>query len=208
MNILTELANKYSSDKGTSYGESHNYTEYYYEKWKDYKYTYKKILEIGIDRGGSLRMMRDFFENAIIHGIDVQKCWIINENRIQSHLLNATIEDQINNFIKNNGSDFDMIIDDGGHNNIDQQITFSLLFKHLKKGGLYIIEDLHTSLMEGWGLPPDHPHTCLNVLKRYQLTKKLESPYIYDYNDIENIEILDVKNNNRDITSFIYKSCL
>lgn len=48
-------------------------------------------------------------------------------------------------FIETVGQDFDIIIDDGGHT-MNQQITsFKILFPALKSGGIYVIEDLHTS---------------------------------------------------------------
>lgn len=44
------------------------------------------------------------------------------------------------------GGGFDVIIDDGGHNNFQQFNSFIVLFLHaLKPGGVYFIEDLQVS---------------------------------------------------------------
>lgn len=49
---------------------------------------------------------------------------------------------------------FDIIIDDGGHT-MDQQITsLEFLWKAVKPGGLYVIEDLQTSYWESFGGNP------------------------------------------------------
>lgn len=46
---------------------------------------------------------------------------------------------------------FDIIIDDGGHT-MDQQMTsLEFLWKAVKPGGLYVIEDLQTSYWESFG---------------------------------------------------------
>jgi len=45
----------------------------------------------------------------------------------------------------------DIIIDDGSHIVSHQNITFNHLFSFLKTGGVYLIEDLHTSYWAGLG---------------------------------------------------------
>jgi len=144
MDLLTKLANKYGCDKGTVHRGKHGYTFYYFNKWKEIRYKVKNIFEIGINQGASLRMLRDFFPNATIYAIDVLPERIFQSERIKTYLCNATEETDLNNLLK--GINFDIILDDGGHNNIDQQLSLSYLFKYLKHGGMYIIEDLQTSL--------------------------------------------------------------
>ena len=83
----------------------------------------------------------------------------------------------------------------------DQQITFAKLFKSLKSGGIYILEDLHTSLevvmpekrVFGWGDP--EKTITLNMLKGFMENKKIVSDYMsqeeVDYlnNNIESVNI-------------------
>ena len=62
---LCKLALKYRSDKCPKRGK-HTYTPYYYDLLKNKKRSTKKVLEIGIGKGASLKMWRDFFPNAKI----------------------------------------------------------------------------------------------------------------------------------------------
>jgi len=62
--------------------------------------------------------------------------------------------------------DFDLIIDDGGHT-MDQQITsLKHLWKAVKPGGYYILEDLQTSYLEAYhGDPSAHDPTIETATK-------------------------------------------
>lgn len=223
MDILSELANKYKTDKGTIGHKYHSYTPLYYEKWKDIRYDVKKIFEIGIGadfpqtdtlHASSLKMMRDFFINSKVYGIDVMGACIKKTNdmnNIEVFLCDGTKKNQLESLIDKIGSDFDIIIDDGNHHTIFQQQTLGYMFKYLKSNGMYIIEDLHTSIWGGFGLPPNDEKSCLNMLNKYIKTGKLES-YFIDSKDLEylndtikNIEVYDINNQGNDITSFIYK---
>lgn len=47
---------------------------------------------------------------------------------------------------------YDIIIDDGSHMVRHVIASFEALFPYLRRGGLYIIEDLHTSYWKRYGL--------------------------------------------------------
>ena len=84
---------------------------------------------------------------------------------------------------------YDIIIDDGSHAAAHQQISLDFLFKHLKPGGVYVIEDL----MMGTQRDDDPAVESTNtVLKSFQNTGKLSSHYIKDGPYLEeNIEEID-----------------
>jgi hypothetical protein len=207
MNPLEDLANKYGSDKGSSHN-GHRFTDVYYGFWEPIRQKVKSVLEIGIFKGGSLLMLRDFFPNATIFGIDIRDGVpggdgepigaLASADRIVTSLCSQIDNDRIDSLFSN--KTFDLIIDDACHNPIFQQESLGYLFKYLNPGGLYIIEDLHTSLMgEKWGLCPTDPNTCLNTLIRFNEEGELKSSYIREEyltflnEHISKIEIFDTK---------------
>lgn len=153
-NYLSELANKYSSDKGTlapSDGKHHgprlNFTTIYHQYFEPIRYYQLNILEIGIGSGPSLKMWYDYFPNANIHAIDIDNCTKHENDRVKTYIADQSNRSQLQNIV-NKTCKLDIIIDDGGHMMGQQQISFGCLFPHLKSGGYYFIEDLHTSYWE------------------------------------------------------------
>jgi len=59
---LTNLADKYGTDKGS---ENHYYTEVYEYFFLPIKHKARKICEIGIGEGASMKMFKDYFPNAV-----------------------------------------------------------------------------------------------------------------------------------------------
>ncbi len=120
--------------------------------------TPSRVLEIGVQGGGSLKIWRDMFPEAEIVGVDIDASCKQHEGK------NITVEigDQEDvEFLEELG-DFDIIIDDGGHTMKQQQVSFETLFPKLSKGGLYVIEDLHTSY---WRQFSDSDITTIEFLK-------------------------------------------
>ena len=152
MKILTELFNKYESDKGTIYGPCHNYGEFYetyFSKLKSSNLIHG--LEIGIYRGASLKVFEEYFEKIFMVGLDIDDKSHLQTINISTGILDQSNENSLKLFydycIQNNHY-FDFILDDGSHHMRDQQLTLGYLFPLLKSGGIYIMEDLHTSLAD------------------------------------------------------------
>lgn len=215
MKLLTQIANSYGTDKGTTKYPCHGFSDVYDDFLNYKRFDIKKVLEIGIDDGFSLRMWRDFFPNATIYGMDVQARQLFSEHRIVTRLGNQAIDNDLNNLIKDVGGDFDLIIDDGGHVPTHQQITLGYLFKFLKNKGIYIVEDLHTSFMKDWlsplGLCEDSPETAYNVLKKMEVNGELITPFInegdikYIKDNLKSIKIFDLNEDKKHITSILEK---
>ena len=115
---------------------------YYYNLLKARRKTIKKVLEIGIGTGASLRMWRDFFPNAKIYGADYRDSSLLRQDRIESFLCDQRRGDHLINLINKTGSDIDLVIDDASHRSRDQIYTCSTLMPLLDKRVTYIIEDV------------------------------------------------------------------
>lgn len=148
---LSELAFKYQSDKCPQI--RHPYTPFYYKILKDKQESTKKVLEIGVGykemekernyrTGASLLMWRDFFPNAQIYGIDIREDALYNGKRIKSFIFDQAKKEDLENLIKNIGSDIDLILDDGSHITNDQIFSCLTLMPLVKKNVIYIIEDV------------------------------------------------------------------
>ena len=110
-------------------------------------------------------------------------------------------------FIQENGGDFDIIIDDGSHKMNHQQISFDVLFPHLKSGGIYVIEDLHTSVKPLLGAyNPQNDDPTLDILKRWEHMGKLHSKKFTNAFEInKSIEDVKVEECRMSPIAFIFK---
>ena len=134
---LHELGIKHHTDKAYC----HTYCDFYEQQLKGKKIN--TILEIGVKDGASLKMWRDFYPDAQVYGVDINKPLGI-QGVIEIHADATKPVQQIE------GVKFDLIIDDGSHYCSHQQASMKLLWPQLKKGGVYIMEDLHTSFLKDY----------------------------------------------------------
>jgi hypothetical protein len=131
---------KYKTDKITHHG---------YQRFYDYfllpiKNNKMNILEIGVDDLRSLKMWLDFFKNATIYGIDINKK-DFEYNRGCIFQGDQSKKKDLQKIVKKIGK-CRFIIDDGSHVPEHQLLSFNYLFKEcLEFGGIYIIEDVETS---------------------------------------------------------------
>tara|TARA_R100000808_G_scaffold7892_1_gene22664 strand:+ start:19723 stop:20424 length:702 start_codon:yes stop_codon:yes gene_type:complete len=154
MHELTELANKYGSDKGSV----HVFTEKIYGPlFQSKKEKPINILEIGAGKvGGSHKMWKEYFINGEVYCMDpfflpdqvvtIKELEDLGINIIRGNQLNR--EDLLAAGQAAKGG-YDIIIDDGAHMPDAIQLSVGLLFPYLKSGGYFIIEDLATARRRG-----------------------------------------------------------
>jgi len=160
--LLDDLALKAQADKASSW---HNYTQVYARYFAPLRERRIKFLEIGIWKGNSVKLWEDYFPNAELHFIDIyiqQDAY--TSARARYHRVDQANPRELQRFIQETGGAFDVIIDDGGHTMQQQIVSFEQLFPHLKSGGIYIIEDLHTSNWPHFG-GGKHRGTTIAFLK-------------------------------------------
>jgi demethylmacrocin O-methyltransferase len=195
---LNILAMVFATDKG---GE-HSYTQHYKKHFKKYRFKRIKLLEIGVggydhpQKGGaSLRMWKKYFPFGKIFSLDIFDKSALQEKRIKIYQGSQVDPEILSKIIEENGA-FDLIIDDGSHQNEHIIKSFQLLFPKLKDGGIYVIEDIQTSYWEEMGGDSNdlkNPATAMNFCK--QLTDCLNfmefdlKDYQPSYYDLHIIEI-------------------
>jgi hypothetical protein len=158
---LTEIANTTGSDKGTSVGLAHGYTVIYEAFLGDAHNRPTTLMEIGLAMGGpeagrpasrtvedtpSVRMWHERFPKATVYGVDISDCSAFQTDWF--HFFQADCGDasrlaEIQESLSQSGISFDVIIDDGSHASYHQQLTLLKFFPLLRRGGIYIIEDLN-----------------------------------------------------------------
>lgn len=161
--LLTRLADKYGSDKGSSF---HAFTGIYEGYLDPIRRDVRRVLEVGVWHGASLRMWRDYFPEAHVYGIDIE-AKELGEERITTLVADQADRDHLWAATRAGGG-CDLIVDDGGHTMEQQQVSLAALFPCVLPGGYYILEDLHTSLMfPGWGIDEDRNNTTLGMVERF-----------------------------------------
>jgi len=159
-----------------------NYFHIYDELFKNFIDEEIVFVEVGVSNGGSLFMWRDFFgPKARIIGIDFNptaKKW--EQNGFEIFIGNQADPNFWKEFYLNVG-EIDILVDDGGHTN-DQQIqTLSHSYKNIKKGGLIVVEDTHSSYIKEFGNPS--PYSFINF--SYNIVEKINQKFFnksYNYN--------------------------
>lgn len=137
--MLRQLVNNEFTDKDTR----HSYLDAYEELFKDKKEDKLSLLEIGNDRGGSLRLWYDYFPNAIITGMDIDHSKINESLIIHPYRINLLECDAYDKKNITKGK-YDIIIDDGPHTFMS---VIQFLFYYLpllNDDGIAIIEDVQT----------------------------------------------------------------
>lgn len=141
---LDELAALHGTDKGTKPVRSgltpKAYTLEYEQVFEEL--AVKTLLEIGVSRGASIRMWFDYFPDAHIIGLDIERTLVQAHPRFSFYRGNQADAELLEGIIARHAP-FDVVIDDGSHRLFDQITSLDLLFPHVRSGGLYAIEDLH-----------------------------------------------------------------
>jgi hypothetical protein len=170
-----ELFEIFASD--TNVHKWHHYFDIYTRHFEPYRKRPIRMLEIGVFRGGSLRMWKKFFHpDSIIVGIDIDKdC---RQHEIAGQQVHVRIGSQADpDFLRAVNEEFgpfDIILDDGSHKSYHQLISFTSLFRDaLKDGGCYLVEDMHSNY---WTSHVDTPRSFMELAK--DMIDMLHEPYL------------------------------
>lgn len=215
MKTLEEIAHFYATDKRE---QDHGFTKFYEKHFNDKRHLKLNICEIGIlnhpDKinrpyeGASLLMWRDYFYNSGIHGVDINDHTHLEQERIRIYIADQGNRQRLEKLFHN--AQMDIIIEDGSHYMHHQQISLGFLFKNVKSGGVFVIEDLHIShpdMISSFRLKLTDTNT-LQMLHSFNSTGKMMSNYMTEeemkYLN-EHIDKCVIETANMSEIAFIYK---
>jgi len=168
---LEELVDNLTTDKNTT----HSYLPLYQELLIHKKDTAKNVLEIGIFKGGSIKLWSDFFTNANIYGLDmmhindVSESFIKNKEKIILYTsIDAYDTDFFSTHFLNKDIKCDFMLDDGPHTLESMKQFIKLYSQIMTDDGILIIEDVQA---EDWIdiLKDEVPEDLKRFIKIYDL---------------------------------------
>lgn len=110
-----------------------------------------RVLELGSAHGGALQLWRRYFgPEAAIWGIDVNPSSLIDEPGLNIRIGSQADPEFLRSVVTEMGG-VDLVIDDGSHVAKHQEVSLEVLFPLLSDGGLYVVEDTHTSYWWDYG---------------------------------------------------------
>ena len=147
---------KFGSDKN----KRHSYPRFYEELLSGI--ASPRILEVGLGSlgkfpyaglkpGGSLQAWRERYPNSIIVGGDIDPNAVESVSEV-AFVVDQTDSNSLDNFASQISSYglFDLIVDDGFHDPHANLLTAIKLLPLLAPDGSYVIEDVHSSLIDFW----------------------------------------------------------
>ena len=141
---LEDIVDNSRTDKNTT----HSYLPLYQKLLINKKETAKNVLEVGILRGGSIKLWSDFFTNANVYGLDIMDIndvWedIKNKEKIILHTSSNAYNDDffITHFLNKNIK-CDFLLDDGPHTLESMKDFIKLYSQIMTDDGILIIEDV------------------------------------------------------------------
>ena len=163
--LLASLCDKYGSDKGTEGSIStpypwpaHTYAQFYEQIFSHCRESITSVLECGIGTnnptltstmgaqgapGASLRVWRDYFPNANVIGVDIDREILFSDERIATYFVDQTNQQTVREmWVAIGDPEMDLIIDDGLHTFVAARSFFEASVTQLKPAGIYVVEDV------------------------------------------------------------------
>lgn len=150
--VKNDLEHFFFYEKHNPISKWFHYFEIYHSFFEKFRDKRIKVLEIGVYKGGSLQMWKQYFgEKAQIIGIDIdENCSLYQDEGIDV-LIGSQNDVVFLEKVKRSYGEFDVVIDDGSHKMEHQITAFECLFPSVRQGGIYLCEDTHTSYWKDWG---------------------------------------------------------
>nr|WP_315592650.1 glycosyltransferase [uncultured Cupriavidus sp.] len=167
--MMKSLRQLYAEHHGKVSDKWTLYLDEYDRLFAPYRERPLRLLEIGIQNGGSLEIWSKFFPQAQrLVGCDINPdCARLtyDDARIQVIVGDANAP-QIAAQVMSCSPAFDVIIDDGSHKSSDIIKSFLLYFPQIENGGIFVAEDLHCSYWDAFEGGLYDPYSSIAFFKR------------------------------------------
>lgn len=135
---------RYFIEEGADKFHRHRYDVAYDLVLSRLRHTATSVLEVGVYKGQSLRAWARYFDRATVTGVDISP----RPKDLPAHIVTYQGDQGDRAFLEHVASargPFDVIIEDGSHAMHHQKQCAEWLWPHVRVGGVYVCEDLHTS---------------------------------------------------------------
>lgn len=146
------LLDHYCAVEGGMIHKWHHYLPLYDRYLSRFRGRPLRFLEIGVSKGGSLELWRNFFgPEATIFGIDIDPQCAAFDGRHGQVRIGSQDDPAFLDAVVAEMGGLDIVLDDGSHTMTHIRASLAALFPQVATGGLYLIEDLHTAYWPGYG---------------------------------------------------------
>ena len=163
------LRTLFHRDTGKPAAKWQGYLQHYDRHLAGRKEQPLRLLEIGVQAGGSLEVWAQYFNNArLIIGCDIDPaCGALRYDDPRIKILIGDINTPATlQSLSVLTETLDVVIDDGSHHSRDIIRSFVQLFPRLSEGGTYLIEDLHCSYWDSYGGGLYDPFSAIAFFKK------------------------------------------
>ena len=190
---LNFLFEHFNSDKGEFYMNqytqpykrknnkitAHGYAKIYEDLFEPLKDKSLTILEIGSFYGNASAALFFYFRNSFIHSADINPdMYKYKGSRLNNFFVDSSSRQSINKNILNQDLEFNIVIEDASHMLKDQIISLFMLFPKIKKGGIFIIEEIDfPEKKEDMRIGQKMPD-LKTILKKIQSNEDFDTDYI------------------------------
>jgi len=144
-----------------------HYLPFYDRAFGPYRGIPIRMLEIGVCMGGSLELWRKFFgPEAVLFGVDIDPACASRVNPPNQVRIGSQDDPEFLRKVVAEMGGLEVVLDDGSHVASHQQTSFEVLWPLLNPGGLYVIEDMHTSYWPQWEGGLRRPGTAIELVKQ------------------------------------------
>lgn len=154
----------------------HHYIPLYERYFGPWRKRPLRFLEIGVFKGGSLSMWRNYFgPEAVIFGIDINPACSAYDGIAGQVRIGSQDDPEFLGSVVDEMGGVDIVLDDGSHMMQHIRTSFETLFPRVTPGGLYMIEDLHTAYWRNYGGGYTREANFFNFVR--EMADDLHAPY-------------------------------